>query len=335
MAGRWAWQHPDRSRHVDLAGDSAALTSVSNPNASPQTKKTKPRASRSRRSLKAHLEDLHSLLRSVYFASWPLHVRFFCADVYRVWRLWDERVDTSFPGSKIILDGDCPNEGNKENAVGSIQDLSTDCTRFEDYLEKSMFLLDDAQDLQCAICKALLAPDLQQVVVCPRPLCRGATHLSCLSTKFLEASGKTDSLVPTEGACPTCKEVASWTVMMRELTLRNRAEKEVRTILRRKERRQRKDTAESPTKQRSMTMARCERLPSREPSNTGPSKDVQNSADSLEHDDPLLDDNWLEAVDLESDTDHGGRQRRRSPQPSSRLEIVIEDSEWDDAEIVE
>jgi structure-specific endonuclease subunit SLX1 len=54
----------------------------------------------------------------------------------------------------------------------------------------------------------------------------------------------------------------------------------------------------------------------------------------LTTEDPLLDDGWYEEVDMESDTEHGA-QRRRSPPPPSRLEIVIEDSDWDDAEIIE
>ena len=278
---------------------------------------------------------MHSLLRSAYFASWPLRVRFFCADVYRVWRLWDERVDTSLPRSKVILDGDCPKLDNEDDAVGSIQALSVDCTPLGEYLDKSMFMLDDAQDLHCALCKAPLAPDIQQVVVCPRPLCRGATHLLCLSTKFLEDSGQTDSLVPTEGACPTCKEIVLWAVMMRELTLRNRADKEVRKILRKRERRQRKDAAESSTKQSTKIVTGSAPVPTTDISSTSPSKSTHRPSYALENDDPQLDDEWLEAVALESDTEFGRGQKGQSPQPSSRLEMVIEDSEWDDAEIVE
>jgi structure-specific endonuclease subunit SLX1 len=51
-------------------------------------------------------------------------------------------------------------------------------------------------------------------------------------------------------------------------------------------------------------------------------------------DDPLLDDDWYEEIDMESDTEHGA-QKQRSTQPPSRLGIVIEDSDWDDAEIIE
>ena len=53
---------------------------------------------------------------------------------------------------------------------------------------------------------------------------------------------------------------------------------------------------------------------------------------------PTQDDlgpNWFEEVEIESDSDFEGRQKHRSTRPPSKLEIVIEDSDWDDAELVE
>ena len=86
----------------------------------------------------AHLEDLHSLLRSTYFSSWPLRVRFFCADVYRVWRAWNDRVDSRLPDNvKVIIDGDNlttppdSKQGDELAPVGSINNLSVDYTRLE------------------------------------------------------------------------------------------------------------------------------------------------------------------------------------------------------------
>jgi structure-specific endonuclease subunit SLX1 len=115
--------------------------------------------------------------------------------------------------------------------------------------------------------------------------------------------------------------------MMQELSLRNRAEKEVRTILWRKERRDRKEIANNSS---SKDKAAPAHQASIEPSQQAPG----DTEFSLTAHDPLLDDGWYEEVDMESDTEHGA-QRRRSPPPPSRLEIVIEDSDWDDAEIIE
>lgn len=297
------------------------------PSTTSKTSKAKPRASRSRRSLTAHLEDLHSLLRSVYFAAWPLRVRFFRADVYRVWRIWNERVDIPLSDDKIILDGDCPGQGSKDVVVGSINGLSVDYTKLEDYLEKSMFLLDDAQDLRCKLCSALVVPHIEQIVVCPHAHCRGAHHLLCLSEAFLKSIDDSDILIPTSGVCPACKTVVSWPLMMQELSLRNRAENEVRTILRRKEKRNRKEIANSSS-------AKDKAAPARQASIESSQQAPGDQGCTLTTEDPLLDDGWYEEVDMESDTEHGA-QRRRSPPPPSRLEIVIEDSDWDDAEIIE
>ncbi|KAJ5176826.1 Structure-specific endonuclease subunit slx1 [Penicillium canariense] len=320
----WAWQHPEKSRH--LLGDERELGSQSKAIINPKTEKAKPRASRSRRSLTAHLEDLHSLIRSTYFASWPLRIRFFRADVYRVWRIWNERVNLPLPETKTILDGDCPGQGSKEAAVGSINGLPVDYSKLKDYLEKSIFLLEDAEDLRCQVCRASVVPNTEQIVVCPETHCRGTNHILCLSKRFLEVAGDLYNLVPTSGACPTCEKAVSWPVMMQELSLRNRAEKDVRKILRRKEKRHGKELAKVSS---SKEQAAAVREASAEPP-----QHSQDPGYTLPFNDSLLNDSWYEEVDIESDSEYG-TQQNRSPPPPSRLEIVVEDSEWDDAEIIE
>ncbi|KAJ5223729.1 Structure-specific endonuclease subunit slx1 [Penicillium chermesinum] len=311
----WAWQHSDRSRHTNPGNDA---------NGDDDSGLAKPgiksRSSRARRSLTAHLEDLHTLLRSTYFSNWQLRIRFFCADVYRVWKIWNERVDARLPDSTIILDGDCPVQQGDCRRVGNIQSLSTDYTPLESYLEKSMFLLQDAEDLRCQICKSAVTPDVEQIVVCPKPSCRSANHLLCLSAQFLTDLDDPQALIPTHGTCPTCKEAVQWPTMMQELSLRNRAEKEARTILHRKEKRERKEAAQPPpAESRKKTSAR---EPSIEP------------ASILIGSDPALEDDWCDREDLQSDTEHGV-QRTKASEPCSKMEIVIEDSDWDDAELIE
>ena len=318
MPHRWAWQHPERTRHIESDDEVSRSKVIVNS----KTGKTKPRNSRSRRSLTAHLEDLHTLLRSTYFSNWPLRIRFFRADVHRVWRIWNDRVDAPLPDQKLILDGDSSGRATNTEAVGSIHQLTVDYSKLEAYLEKSMFLLDDTGDLQCHICKASAIPAMEQIVVCPRESCRGVNHLLCLSTKFLEAENDPESLVPSKGTCPTCKETVPWPWMMQELSVRNRAEKEAQVILRRKDRRDRKKKSKD-TRQTSV-----------EPSIGTLPREGGGSSSELHQDDPQLEDDWFDG-DLESDSDHDGHRRIPTPPPPSALEIVIEDSEWDDAEIVE
>lgn len=118
-----------------------------------------------------------------------------------------------------------------------------------------------------------------------------------------------------------CNETVQWPIMMQELSLRNRAEKEARTILRRKEKRERKESAQaSPAKRSKKTSAREATV---EPTST------------LIGSDPLLEDDWCDREEWESDAEHGTQQRTKSSEKCSKMEIVIEDSEWDDAEIIE
>ncbi|KAJ5836997.1 Zinc finger FYVE/PHD-type [Penicillium robsamsonii] len=320
----WAWQHPERSRHLDSEDDlDPKPRAKANANAKTGMPKPKPKA-RARRSLVAHLEDLLSLLRSAYFSSWPLRVRFFCADVYRAWRAWNDRVDGHLPDNiKVILDGanlaTAPDVRKDDELapVGSINNLSIDYTRIEDHLEKSMFMLEDPEDLQCTACKASISPDQEQIVVCPHPNCHGTSHLLCLSTKFLDVTNEPDLLVPTQGTCPSCGNTIEWVTMMRELSFRNRAEKEARAILRKKGKRARKESA-------AMEASSGPRSFSIEPKSL-PEEPSQDD----------LGPNWFEEVDIESESDFEGRQENRSNQPPSKLEIVIEDSDWDDAELIE
>jgi structure-specific endonuclease subunit SLX1 len=320
---RWAWQHPEKSRHLeseDALEKSKANVDINGKTGKP---KTKPR-SRARRSLTAHLEDLHALLRSTYFSSWPLRVRFFRADVYRVWRAWNDRVDARLPPNiKIILDGDNlatvpgAKQTNELEPAGCINHLSVDYTRLEDYLEKSLFMLEDPEDLYCTLCKGSVSPSAEQIVVCPHSDCRGTSHLLCLSTKFLEYADEPNLLVPAQGICPSCEKAVQWPMMMRELSFRNRGEKEARAILRKKDKRTRKESAATGS-------GAVPRSTSSEP-RMQPEESAQDELSS----------NWFEEVDLESDSDFEGRQKHHSSRPPSKLEIVIEDSDWEDAEVVE
>lgn len=255
-----------------------------------------------------------------------MRVRFFRADVYRVWRAWNDRVDSRLPPNiKIILDGDnlatVPNakQTSEIEPAGCINNLSVDYTRLEDYLEKSMFMLEDPDDLQCTVCKKPVIPTADQIVVCPHSNCRGTSHLLCLSSKLLDATGQPDLLVPTQGTCPLCKNDVQWPTIMRELTFRNRAEKEACAILRKKDKRLRKESA-------------AEIKPAAQ-GTRGTSIEPRTQLEEPAQDE--LSSNWFEQLDLESDSDFEGRQKHHSNDPPSKLEVVIEDSDWDDAELVE
>lgn len=308
---RWAWQHTDYSRHVEeVLLDQKTATGKNSPK--------RRRRRRSRRSLKAHLEDLHALLRSAYFAPWPLRVRFFAADVHRAWKAWDDRVDECLPcHMKIILDGDCVLPGQTRDddgngAVGSVHGLQVNYAKFEDYLEKAAFLLDDPADLRCRLCQRQAIPSEELVVVCPQTRCHCISHMVCLSARFLAAANDPDRFVPLHGVCPACNQRVQWPVIMQELTLRRRGDREVHTILRRKKRREDKQRKGENAKGIQQNESELE------------PEHAQETSDEPNDD---LDENWVEDLASESDSDTEPSKPASTDPGPSRLEIVIEDSE--------
>ncbi|KAJ5333837.1 uncharacterized protein N7506_007620 [Penicillium brevicompactum] len=297
----WAWQHPERSRHLEPEDEGKTKVNID-----PKTGKPKPKPrARARRSLTAHLEDLHSLLRSTYFSSWPLRVRFFRADVWRVWRAWNDRVDSRLPQNiKTILDGDnlttVPNakQTNEHEPAGCINNLSVDYARLEDYLEKSMFMLEDPEDLQCTVCNQSVTPNTEQIVVCPQPDCRAGS---------LGTSPRKLSFMRKDRPMANDDARAELPQPRRKRGTSDSAKKEKRL---RKE-----SAAEKASIARSTSME--------------PGVQEEDSA----HDE--LSPDWTEGLDPESDSDFEGRHKHTSSRPPSKLEVVIEDSDWDDAELVE
>ncbi|OJJ33003.1 hypothetical protein ASPWEDRAFT_30119 [Aspergillus wentii DTO 134E9] len=357
----WAWQHVRDSRHIDqniqeseraskttskAASKNAPKSSTDNESAaettdregsvqpSPKTKakvkKGRPRIPK--RSTMAVLRDLHLLLRSTYFSSWPLKVRFFCADVHREWMIWNDRVDGVIPSHvKVILDGNCLDRSTLKTVgdpcVGSAQNIKADYSKIDDYLEKTLSLL-DKQDLRCKVCHSLVNQKDELMVVCPHTSCLCINHLQCLSTKFLEAAQNPDQLVPMHGVCPACKETIQWSLMMQELSIRYRGEKEMRVIVRKK-RLDQKNIGVSDD-----FIANGNNPSGQHSSGVKSGLEVYSGVDISDEDSPddLLDENW--ALDFESDSDAGGPSKVLSKLPQPRLEVVIEDSEDGEFEIL-
>lgn len=237
-------------------------------------------------------------------------------------------MDEALPGHvAVIQDGDCitpgqqhdaDNDGNE--AVGSVYNLETNYTKLEDYLEKAAFLLDDPTDLCCGICQGRVIPSEELVVVCPQTGCHSISHMACLSSRFLNAAGDPDGFVPMHGICPACEKMIHWPVLMQELTLRRRGDKEVRAILRRKKR------SEDKRKKKENASCMPESGIHKRAASVQSHLDGQDSSDDSPNDDPL-NENWIEELASESDSDTEALFKARPELPPSRLEIVIEDSE--------
>ncbi|KAL2825964.1 hypothetical protein BDW59DRAFT_161343 [Aspergillus cavernicola] len=350
----WAWQHPVATRHLgtSVAGleegskakvkgdaedkntmvkqkpkarkmfkDKDASKAEEEPKDGEKEKKKKKKtpASRTRTSLKAHLEDLHLLLRSTYFSGWPLSLRFFAADVSQAWRVWCDRVDGTISSHvKIILDGNCTGTSSHPDdqlKVGSVKNIRADYTNMQAYLEKAMSLLDDISGLHCRICEAQFK-EKELTVVCPHMDCSCTAHLLCLCARFKDTTKDSDPFIPLTGKCPACAQTVQWSVMMRELSIRIRGGEMLHDMQRKSERKNRKTLKEG----RAGTTATAEK-----------SKTAVSSA-SDEDDDATdsLDDYWDKVLycETESSTDNCAQ-----PEPKFlKGEIVIEDSEVEDME---
>jgi structure-specific endonuclease subunit SLX1 len=344
---RWAWQHPAATRHIgpDLeddeeeqegqegAKDAKKATKKGKPKTATKRKtrtkaqdesqgadekpkkKRKPPARRTRMSMKAHLEDLHLLLRSAYFGKWPLAVRFFAADVAQAWRVWCDRVDGTIPTHiKTILDGNCVDlsvDSGSQVKFGSVKDIKPNYTHIQGYLEKATSLLSDLEGSQCNICGSQFQGQ-ELVVVCPHASCNCTTHILCSSTHSSTTSNP-DSLVPLTVECPACSQTVQWQLMMRELSIRTREKEILQDMQKQSEKKSR-----SSSKQKTGATAVVEE----------PTTAALPASERHDSDTDSLDDYWDRVLDSGSQID--ANDTTKLEYKVDKMEIIIEDSDFDD-----
>ncbi|KAI9740511.1 MAG: Slx4p interacting protein [Cirrosporium novae-zelandiae] len=232
----WAWQHSHLTRHIpEKQRITARLTRT---RVSPRSGKTRRRPTKPRDSLPDRIANLHILLHVKYFSRWPLEVRFFSEDGWRVWKKWcdehsvgkDIRVVKDFKPSedegKTEVTAKDREEGEK-SLNEKIEGIDIEYGSYKLFLEKSQFLLAEDDPLFCSVCKDSIGPERKLVIVCPGEDCRSAFHVKCLASTFLRGQ---DDLLPMTGSCPSCKTEMVWADLIKEMTLRARGEKEVRKL---------------------------------------------------------------------------------------------------------
>jgi structure-specific endonuclease subunit SLX1 len=203
-----------------------------------------------------------------------------------------------------------------------IHALDLGYTALKPQLEKTQHLLRQPAAPKCRICSKNVLPSGATTLVCTNIDCAAATHLQCLSSFFLASEGSIDALVPIKGHCPECNIVLHWVDMVKELSLRMRGEKEVKALF--KPKRPKKAAAET----------------------------AQDDSDATSDEDDPLDlvledqDGWHELEDSSDDETvrkivqagpspgHASAVFRRPNLAQSYSEPVIEDSDWDEAELV-
>ena len=318
----WAWHNAHLTRHIPAEERISFATTRTK--TLKKTGKVSRRPGRPRTSLTDKLSNLHLLLRVPYFSQWPLEVRFFSEEVYKVWQKWCERVDGNIrSGIKILLDlpqvepeefeitsGQLPAKRRKIDLLGKggVEGLDPTYARFQDVLEKSRFLLDEGDNQACGVCAQKLNMGADLYTICPHGTCRELSHITCLSRRFSEASGAT-SFVPQNGTCPSCHGNLEWSELMRDVSLRARGEQEVRKLL---------------SKKRKTKAATAAELIDGEEEDDD---ETELTPADVANQDSEEDDN-MSVTSLVSARSKLGLTPERSKVPP-RLEIVIEDSDSD------
>lgn len=214
---RWAWQNTQASRHA-----ASNEIEINVRLCSKTGRRLAKNSSSSRESMTSIMARLHLLLCSPYFSSWPLEVRFFKADIYRTWQSWVESANTFVP-EHISFRTDFDDGALSEEGLplqNALQKLDISGTSLTSYREKTRFLLDAGDRLDCGVCRGRLRLNDDLVVVCSSEACRCASHLLCLSSSFICSGDSSNGLVPVNGKCPGCGSIIEWHILMREMSLR-------------------------------------------------------------------------------------------------------------------
>ncbi|CAK7212358.1 Slx4p interacting protein [Sporothrix curviconia] len=140
-----------------------------------------------------------------------------------------------------------------------IHALPLDYGPMRDYVDKANDIFTFEREGDCAVCNTPLPAGQGLYAVCPNAGCEAVGHLRCWSGHLLESETHNHDnghehdhehehehehshdlgdgpLVPKRGHCPDCGGPVIWGDMMKELTLRMRAPKEVEKIVKAKRR---------------------------------------------------------------------------------------------------
>lgn len=155
-----------------------------------------------------------------------------------MWQAWEQRFPEQIrPSISISVDLVDPSELRPDEAGNyrvpeAIKALDTGYLPLKAYLEQTRSSGDTRREHTCAICRGHIHYDDSRHLACPDCLAR--SHVNCLANEFLKDQG--DSVLPIEGRCPRCHGKVKWDVMVREMSLRLRGQKEVDKVFREKKR---------------------------------------------------------------------------------------------------
>ena len=224
--------------------------------------------------------------------------------------------------------------------TGGVDGLSVDYSDLRAHHEQAVALLVEGQSSACCVCTEDLGSRVTTALICPAEHCKAASHMACLAKKFQETEGSQESVLPTFGRCPRCDIELRWIELVKEMSLRAHGEKKVARILKKPQ-----ELKVKSSKYLGATVSENAEA-DKAPNDTivFANRLTEQSLQALGAEDDPLPEQWHELVvgdddisvtSVESDFSSNRRSPIRTKVQPRKMEVVIEDSEWDSAEVLD
>lgn len=228
-------------------------------------------------------------------------------------------------------------------AQGGVEGIDVGYNKLAPHLEKSLSLLAHGQTISCAVCDKSIESKTALALICPEQDCRASSHLNCLAQHFLGEELGERSVLPTSGRCPRCRSTLRWIDLVKELSLRLCGEVQVARLMKKPKTRTKKasrgdEDVFSAVEENLIEDANCF-----DQDQSG--SDDEFSTRSTVSEEQVMDDWYYQQDDDDTMSVTSNASGVSScfdcPSPSKQqgsappLGILIEDSEWDDAEVLD
>lgn len=242
------------------------------------------------------------------------------------------------PPSQFAVEEEHPEDSKDEKSrkranlnKARLATLDVDYSGMKSHVRKGLDTLASKSSL-CAVCSRDFDAEEPTMLVCPKSDCSATSHMSCLARRFIEEQEAV--VLPTSGPCPTCKTIVHWIDLIKELSLRTRGSKELSQLF--KKPRQRKMKTKKDDNGLSFEIV-VEETDNDHDDEVLPAANVD--------DEPLPDD-WhrfedeedaISVTSLRSDVSSAVEPASpyKSGPAAPRLKLVIEESDWDGAEVLD
>lgn len=205
------------------------------------------------------------------------------------------------------------------NTAG-IHALDVGYSQMKSQLEKSQAVFEADATTRCAICREAVPSNGAASLVCTNKSCSAVTHMQCLSKSWLK-DGE-DSLVPTHGTCPGCQSELQWVDLVKDLSLRMRGEKEITAVFKPKR-----------SKKAAVGTAVAPDLDESEEDDDPMDMVLQEEDDEWQKLEESSDDE-LDIAKVRNNSGNGSAVFNRPSATTQYSDRVIEDSDWDEAEVL-